>query len=209
MMEMYIILSLPKSENGVWEMILGMPTLIELNGLEETMDLCKELELSFVELNMHMNHGIRLTLPDRKEWLFEHYKDTYIESMKNFKNRCEAAIGDSGVKICIENTDGYLSYEREALTILLESKAFRLTWDIGHSHTCENVDETKTVDGLRKSVKWMRENEYMVECPCKRLKCERHGDCAACREHHNSFKRKMNVACDRLKIKREKENKKE
>lgn len=35
-------------------MIFGMPTLIELNGLEETMVLCQELGLHFVELNMNL-----------------------------------------------------------------------------------------------------------------------------------------------------------
>lgn len=26
-------------------------------------------------------------------------------------------------------------------------------------------------------------------CPCKRKKCERHGNCGACREHHAKTKR--------------------
>jgi sugar phosphate isomerase/epimerase len=33
---------------------LGMPALIEMPGLHELVDLCQELELSFVELNMNM-----------------------------------------------------------------------------------------------------------------------------------------------------------
>ncbi len=35
-------------------MLFGMPTLIELYGLEETMELCLELGLDFVELNMNL-----------------------------------------------------------------------------------------------------------------------------------------------------------
>ena len=31
----------------------GMPTLIEIDSLEDTIKLCKELDLSFVELNMN------------------------------------------------------------------------------------------------------------------------------------------------------------
>lgn len=46
-----------------------------------------------------------------------------------------------------------------------------------------------------------KEKEEFAGCPCKRIKCERHGDCAACREHHLCFKRKMRPACDRLKDK--------
>lgn len=39
-------------------------------------------------------------------------------------------------------------------------------------------------------------------CPCKRIKCERHGNCKACREHHKN--KKMPNACDRIKLKEEK-----
>lgn len=262
-------------------MIFGMPTLIELNGLEETMVLCQKLGLHFVELNMnlphcqlkylekieelkglknkyqlfytihldenlnvsdfnplvakaymetvertiqiakkleipilnmHMNHGVHFTLPDRKVKLFEKYKDSYLESISVFRDMCEQIIGHDDIHICIENTDGFMDYEKEAIELLLQSKVFALTWDIGHSNACDNKDEafimthekqlqhfhihdgskesdhmtlgtgeidlngrldlakmhncrcvveTKTVDALRKSVKWLEKNKYM------------------------------------------------
>lgn len=37
------------------------------------------------------------------------------------------------------------------------------------------------------------------ECPCKKKKCERHGRCAECREHHANSKRQRPVACERTK----------
>lgn len=192
-------------------MEFGMPTLIELNDLEQTMSLCRQLGLSFVELNMnlpqyqleqlektalllemkekyhlfytihldenlnvcdfnhlvanaymetveraieiakslevpvlnmHMNHGVHFTLPEKKVDLFEKYKDTYFEHVLLFRKMCENTIGNADVKICIENTDGYRNYEKEAIELLLQSKVFALTWDIGHSHACHNLDET-------------------------------------------------------------------
>ena len=45
--------------------------------------------------------------------------------------------------------------------------------------------------------------EDEINCPCKRIKCERHGDCKACREHHNAKKRKVIPACDRKRAKEE------
>ena len=36
-------------------------------------------------------------------------------------------------------------------------------------------------------------------CPCKRIKCERYGNCNACREHHKN--KKSLTFCDRLKKK--------
>lgn len=92
-------------------------------------------------LNMHMNHGIKVTLPDRKVHLFGEYRNVYMENFVRFREMCEKTAGDSGVKICIENTDGYQDFEKEAIDYLLKSEMFALTWDIGHSHACENVDE--------------------------------------------------------------------
>lgn len=92
-------------------------------------------------LNMHMNHGIYITLPDRKVRLFGEYRKEYLAAIRKFREVCEEAAGDFDGKICIENTDGYLDFEIEAIEELLQSRLFALTWDIGHSHTCDNVDE--------------------------------------------------------------------
>lgn len=262
-------------------MIFGMPTLIELDSLDETAKLCSELGLDFVELNMnlpqyqteklidadyfkaiaekyniyytihldenlnvcdfnnkvsmayidtvretiniakmlnvpilnmHMNPGVHFTLPDRKVRLFEKYNDFYMGSLKNFRRMCEEEIGDSNIKISIENTDGFKKYEQEGILYLLESDVFTLTWDIGHLNSCGNADldfildnenqlehfhihdsigpknhmtlgtgeldlngrlavaerngcrcviETKTVDALKDSVCWLRENNFI------------------------------------------------
>lgn len=37
------------------------------------------------------------------------------------------------------------------------------------------------------------------KCPCRRKKCERHGNCAACVEYHQTQNRKYAVACKRSK----------
>lgn len=39
-------------------------------------------------------------------------------------------------------------------------------------------------------------------CPCKRQKCERHGDCNACKAHHHASSRKPFTACERFEQKR-------
>ena len=40
--------------------------------------------------------------------------------------------------------------------------------------------------------------EARHDCPCKKLTCPRHGDCAACRLHHASHK-KYPPICEREK----------
>lgn len=92
-------------------------------------------------LNMHMHHGVYFTLPDRKVYLFDEYRKEYRENFARFRELCERVAKDSGIRICIENTDGYRDFEKEAIDDLLQSELFALTWDIGHSHGCGNVDE--------------------------------------------------------------------
>lgn len=192
-------------------MSLGMPTLIELQSIEESAALCVELGLQFIEINMnmpqyqigrldmkelkkvqgtgvyftfhldenlniadfndkvsaaymdtvlatiriakeieapiinmHMSEGVHFKLPSEKVYLFEKYNDFYMNSMREFRDRCgKLAAGPVGgdVKICIENTNGYLPFQEKAIDFLLESGNFALTYDIGHDFCAGNVDE--------------------------------------------------------------------
>lgn len=107
--------------------------------VKNTIQIAKKLNTPVI--NMHMHPGVYFTLPDEKIYLFEKYKDTYIEKMKSFREMCEQEIGDYAINICIENTDGYHSFQKEGIELLLESKVFSLTWDIGHSHIAGRGDE--------------------------------------------------------------------
>lgn len=91
-------------------------------------------------LNMHMNHGIFITLPDRKVQMYDRDFDTYMNSFERFRDLCEKWIGDSDVMIAVENTDGFREYEKKAIAYLLESSKFGLTWDIGHSKAAGEKD---------------------------------------------------------------------
>ncbi|MCM1283250.1 MAG: sugar phosphate isomerase/epimerase [Muribaculaceae bacterium] len=197
----------------------GMPTLIELDSLEETARLCQNLGLQFMELNMnlpscqlekleetdllselkakydiyftihldenlnvcdfnklvakaytdtvfrtiqaarrlsvpilnlHMHPGVYFTLPDKKVYLFEKYSGSYRKAWQEFRDMCEDAIGGQNIRICIENTDGYREFEKNAIDMLLESPAFYLTWDIGHSHAANNIDEPFLIERKQK-----------------------------------------------------------
>lgn len=92
-------------------------------------------------MNMHMNHGIYLTLPDRKVQMYEEYFDIYMESMERFIQMCDSEIGEDDIRISVENTDGFFNFEKRAIERMLQSPRFSLTWDIGHSHATQNVDE--------------------------------------------------------------------
>jgi len=69
-------------------------------------------------------------------------EDFYREKMRAFRDRVTAAVGDSGIKIAVENTDGYdLPFLQHALELLLESPVFGQTFDIGHDHAIKNIDK--------------------------------------------------------------------
>ena len=91
-------------------------------------------------LNMHMNHGIFITLPDRKVQMYDRDFDTYMRSFEIFRAKCEEWIGDRELMIAVENTDGFRDYEKKAIRYLLESPVFGLTWDIGHSKATGEKD---------------------------------------------------------------------
>ncbi len=207
---MYLI-SCKSMQQGVTmkKIEFGMPTLIELDKLYDCIQLCKELGLDFIELNMnlpqyqleklnteelkqlmllnniyftihldenlnvcdmnnkvakaymdtalaaieiakelqmpvlnmHMANGVYFTLPDKKIYLFSKYKEEYLTKLKTFRVSCEKAIGDSNVKICIENCDGFQEFSKHGIELLLKSDVFALTLDIGHNHSSGKVDE--------------------------------------------------------------------
>lgn len=194
----------------------GMPTLIETNGIRECAEICRDLGLQFIELNMnmpmyqtdklnvsdlaktaenfgiyytihldenlnvsdfnkyvadayiktvtdtvkiakqlnvpilnmHLSRGVYFTLPDRKVFLFERYKEIYLKSMISFRNECEKAIGNSGIRILIENCEKYEKFQLEAIKLLLESPVFGLTFDIGHDHSVKGINESFILENL-------------------------------------------------------------
>ncbi len=116
-----------------------MVTGAYLNTVLATIEIAKQLNAPV--LNMHMADGIYITLPGEKVYLFQQFKDLYLEKLKEFRDLCELAIGDSDIKICIENSGGYQEFSREGIEMLLESKVFALTFDLGHDHSIGGVDE--------------------------------------------------------------------
>ena len=91
-------------------------------------------------INMHMHHGIFITLPDRKVQMYDRDKDRYLEDCRRFRDLCDSWIGDAPVLITVENTDGFRGYEQESIDLFLESPHFGLTWDIGHSKAVGEKD---------------------------------------------------------------------
>ena len=110
----------------------------------ETIELSKKLSIPVI--NMHLSCGVYFTLPEKRVYLFSEYREQYLQSITDFRDLCEEAVGASGIMICIENCDGFTDFQKEALSILLASPAFGLTYDIGHDHSCGGLDGTYMIE---------------------------------------------------------------
>ncbi len=110
-----------------------------LQTVKETIALAKKIQAPII--NMHLSKGVYFTLPDRKIYLFDAYREQYIHSIRQFCKMCEEEIGEASITICIENCDEYPPFQREALKILLASPVFGLTYDVGHNHSCGGLAE--------------------------------------------------------------------
>lgn len=105
----------------------------------KTIEIAKVLGIP--TLNMHLLRGIYVTLPERRTYVYAENMDFYLDKLRAFREAVTAAIGESGIKVCVENTDGYdLPFLRAALNTLLESPAFMLTLDVGHDHAIGGID---------------------------------------------------------------------
>ena len=92
-------------------------------------------------VNMHFPHGVYITLPGEKVYLYERYAAEFQTALANFRSMCEDALAGTNVRIAIENTNGWKPHEQRAIAYLLESSVFGLTLDIGHCHGAEQADE--------------------------------------------------------------------
>ncbi len=106
----------------------------------QTIEIAKKLQIP--TLNMHLLRGIYVTLPHVRTYVYAENEDFYLGRMRKFRDKVTEAVGGSGIKVSIENTDGYdLPFLRHALELLLESPVFFQTFDIGHDHAIKNIDK--------------------------------------------------------------------
>lgn len=101
--------------------------------------LAKQLKIPII--NMHLADGIYVTLPEERVSLYARHRDEYLKNILNFRNLCEQAIACDDITICVENNGSFRKDQQEAIDLLLESKAFGLTFDMGHDYVCGGANE--------------------------------------------------------------------
>lgn len=91
-------------------------------------------------INMHMPKGIYITLDGDKHYMFAKYRQDYLARVEELRTLCQQELGDTDIRVCIENTDGWQPHEQEAVALLLQSQVIGLTLDIGHDHAIGEAD---------------------------------------------------------------------
>lgn len=100
------------------------------------------LEIGVPVINMHLLKGVYVTLPGKVILLTDVYAEEYFKKVRAFIKMCEEEIGDSSLKICIENVDSnpFTESQLKALEYFLASPVFGLTLDTGHELCLGFVD---------------------------------------------------------------------
>ena len=91
-------------------------------------------------INMHLSRGVYFTLPAERVYLYDRYREDYLRGMIAFRDICGNLAAEAGVTICVENSDGYTDFQREALDLLMGHPSFALTFDVGHDHAIGGID---------------------------------------------------------------------
>ena len=94
------------------------------NVMKETISFAKELSIPII--NMHLQRGVYVTLPDKVILLTDVYYSIYESIVKSFIEMCENEIAESKVKIAIENIDNNIftksQLDKQFITNLCEEK---------------------------------------------------------------------------------------
>ena len=98
--------------------------------------------LGMPRLNMHLMPGTYSAVNGKKVYLYGQCRERYLDHVRAFRDLVDQALRGTDTVFCIENTSGFLDFQREAIEILLGSPVFGLTFDIGHSFKSGGQDET-------------------------------------------------------------------
>ena len=113
--------------------------------MRDTIRFAKKVNIPVI--NMHLLKGVYVTLPGKVILLSDVYFENYIEKVRQFVKMCEEEIGDTPLKIAIENVDSnpFTESQLKALPIFMASDKFALTLDTGHE-LCLNFTDSHVFD---------------------------------------------------------------
>lgn len=106
---------------------------------QNTMEIA--LRIHAPRITMHMLPGMYSSVKGEKVFGYAVGEADYLENADYFAKRMNSILNGSGSLLCIENTNGYKSYHKKAIELMLGYPCFGLTFDIGHNYKAGGVDE--------------------------------------------------------------------
>ena len=106
----------------------------------DTIEWAKEAGVQL--LNMHIIEGSKMTLPDKKIYIYDKYSEeftnNFIKSIKTLSNKAQK----NNVILAIANLSNFGNkYIQDALDIALTYPKIKLTWDTGHDAVSNFKDQ--------------------------------------------------------------------
>lgn len=106
----------------------------------DTIDWAEEAGVKL--LNMHIIEGARMTLPDKKVYVYEQYSEEFQKNFMNSISELSEKAVKSNVELAIENSSNFgKDYIQKALDKSLFYPNVKLTWDTGHDAVSRFTDK--------------------------------------------------------------------
>lgn len=98
---------------------------------QDTIDWAKEAGVGL--LNLHIIEGTRMTLPDKKVYIYEQYSEEFTNNFVNSIDNLSKKAQENNIILAIENSGNFgKKHIQQTLNKALEYTNVKLTWDTGH-----------------------------------------------------------------------------
>ena len=106
----------------------------------DTIDWAKESGVKL--LNMHIIEGAKMTLPDKKVYIYDQYSEEFRNNFIKSISTLSEKIKNSNLILTIENSNNFgKAYIQKALDKAITYPNIKLTWDVGHDAVSRFTDK--------------------------------------------------------------------
>jgi sugar phosphate isomerase/epimerase len=111
----------------------------------DTLDWAKEAGVKL--LNMHILEGAKMTMPDKKIYVYEQYSEEFTDNFIDSIKILSAKAQNNNLVLAIENSRNFgKSYIQDTLDQALTYPKIKLTWDTGHDAVSNFKDQKYLMD---------------------------------------------------------------
>ena len=111
----------------------------------DTIDWAKEAGVKL--LNLHIMEGAKMTLPDRKVYIYDKYSEEFTENFIKSIKTLSSKAQKNNIVLSIENSSNFgKRYIQDVLDEALTYPKVKLTWDTGHDAVSNFKDRKYLLD---------------------------------------------------------------